>query len=284
MGVVMKTQNYYRIPDDIQCDCSIIDQYLIVNCTGVYTLNQPFSTKNARGRQDYYLMYLHRGSLKIEIDGRDMQLNAGDIAIYPANQPYGYIKIDQSEMVYYWAHFSGYGVQECLHKLGLYSGIVCSPGKSESITVCFHRLFQCFYTRESYFEQSAAARMIDVLVCIARHMDKQQQGSTSMKKIERSLEYLYHNYCDDIRLKQLAEMEHLSPSRYSAVFKQCMGLSPQGFIISLRMENAADLLHRTDLSIKQVAQAVGYVDPLYFSSLFKQKMGISPSGYQERQK
>ena len=58
-----------------------------------------------------------------------------------------------------------------------------------------------------------------------------------------------------------------------------MGVSPQGFLIGLRIQNAADLLRRTDLSIVQVALAVGYEDPLYFSSLFHRKMGTSPSQY-----
>ena len=77
-------------------------------------------------------------------------------------------------------------------------------------------------------------------------------------------------------------MEHLSPSRYSAVFRGCMGVSPQGFLIGLRMKNAADLIRRTDLTITQVAQAVGYEDALYFSTLFRRKMGLPPSRYREK--
>ena len=84
-----------------------------------------------------------------------------------------------------------------------------------------------------------------------------------------------------MRLEDLARMEHLSPSRYSAVFRSCMGVSPQGFLTYLRIKNAADLLCRTDLSMAQVAQAVGYDDPLYFSALFRRKMGMAPSRYRE---
>ncbi len=77
-------------------------------------------------------------------------------------------------------------------------------------------------------------------------------------------------------------MEHLSPSRYSALFRSCMGISPQGFLIRLRIQNAANLICQTDLQIGEIAKAVGYEDPLYFSTLFHKKTGFSPREYREK--
>ena len=130
----------------------------------------------------------------------------------------------------------------------------------------------------------AAARLTMILSKAARRILRrtEEQSAPPAVRIRRSLEYLYRNYAEPVRLEQLAQLEHLSPSRYSAVFRQCMGMSPQHFLISLRIRNAADLMRRTDLSVKQIAQAVGYDDPFYFSSLFKQKTGLSPSCYQKR--
>ena len=56
-------------------------------------------------------------------------------------------------------------------------------------------------------------------------------------------------------------------------------MSPQAFLIQVRLEQAALLLRETDLSIGSVAQSAGYNDALSFSKAFRQKYGLSPSEY-----
>ena len=121
-----------------------------------------------------------------------------------------------------------------------------------------------------------------LLARLARWSRQPRDANAGMRRIRASLEYLYRNYALPVRLEDLAEIEHLSPSRYSAVFRASVGISPQNFLIGLRIKNAADLIRRTDLSISQIARVVGYEDPLYFSRLFCRKMGLSPIQYREK--
>ena len=57
----MNNQAYYRILDGTDCDLAVSDRPLIVNCSGVCVLSEPFTTHNRRGRSDYYLLYLYQG-------------------------------------------------------------------------------------------------------------------------------------------------------------------------------------------------------------------------------
>lgn len=280
----MKNQSYYRLAGDDSCNIAVLDRFLTVNCTGVCVLPDPFSNANPSGRRDFYLMYLYSGELEAAAAGQQYTLREGDLLVYPAGKPYRYRKKDSDEMIYFWAHFSGYGAEELLRESGIEPGRVFHPGKSEELAACFERLFEPFFLRKKFFEMEAAAQLIMILSKAARRILRrtEEQSAPPAVRIRRSLEYLYRNYAEPVRLEQLAQLEHLSPSRYSAVFRQCMGMSPQHFLISLRIRNAADLMRRTDLSVKQIAQAVGYDDPFYFSSLFKQKTSFSPSAYQQK--
>lgn len=280
----MKNQSYYRLPGDDSCDIAVLDRFLMVNCTGVCVLPNPFVNDNPSGRRDFYLMYLYSGELEAAAAGQQYSLQAGDLLVYPAGKPYRYQKKDSGEMIYFWAHFSGYGAEELLRESGIEPGKVFHPGKSEELAACFERLFEPFFLRKKYFEMESAAQLTVILSKAARRILRRMdtENVPPAVRIWRSLEYLYRNYAEPVRLDQLAQLEHLSPSRYSAVFRQCMGMSPQHFLISLRIRNAADLMRSTDLSVKQIAQAVGYDDPFYFSSLFKQKTGFSPSSYQQK--
>ena len=68
----------------------------------------------------------------------------------------------------------------------------------------------------------------------------------------------------------------------SALFKKTRaltGLSPNEFIIKQRISKACILLEKTDLSIKEIANQVGYEDNKYFSRIFKKITEKTASEY-----
>ena len=77
-------------------------------------------------------------------------------------------------------------------------------------------------------------------------------------------------------------MEFLSPSRYREVFRKVTGYSPVEYITLLRLRQAAELLSEGNVSIEEVALAVGYTDRLYFQRVFKKHMGVTPGNYLKR--
>ena len=66
---------------------------------------------------------------------------------------------------------------------------------------------------------------------------------------------------------------------FRKLFKQEYGVSPQKYIIDLRMQNAVGLIATGYYSLKDVAAMSGYNDYRYFSVEFKRKYGVSPSEY-----
>ncbi len=275
----MQTQSYYRVLEESGCDFRVEDQPLAVNCTGVYVNREPFAT-NLRSRRDFYLMYLTRGELQITAGDAAGVLRPGEMILHPPEQSFSYRQENREEMTYFWVHFSGFAVWDVLRQCGLEPAKIHTLGIREEAAQEFQKLFRCFYAREPLFEVEAAGRLIALLARFSRWI-QEDENPPMVHRIRQSLDYLYRNYPKPVRLEELARIEHLSPSRYSAVFRSCMGVSPQTFLIGLRIKNAADLICRTDLSMAQVAQAVGYEDPLYFSALFRRKTGMSPSRYRE---
>jgi AraC-like DNA-binding protein len=51
------------------------------------------------------------------------------------------------------------------------------------------------------------------------------------------------------------------------------------YFTRLRLHQACQLLDNSDLSVKEVATALGYDDPFYFSRIFKALNEISPTEY-----
>ena len=96
---------------------------------------------------------------------------------------------------------------------------------------------------------------------------------------KRAMDYIKAHYQEDLTLPQLAAEVNMSQYHFSRVFKKECGYSPYKYIMLIRMNQAMYLLQSTDLSVKQVAQAVGYHSQATFSTAFSSRSGLSPTKF-----
>lgn len=89
-------------------------------------------------------------------------------------------------------------------------------------------------------------------------------------------------YVNDITVQQVAEKVNLDRSYFSTLFKAEMGISPQKYLMNLRLEKAAELLTIYGESSTMAGISVGYPDLYHFSKIFKQHFGYSPREYRKR--
>ena len=103
--------------------------------------------------------------------------------------------------------------------------------------------------------------------------------SINISHIKKAVYYLEEHYAENFKMSFLAEKFNLSESHFRKLFKYLTGLSPIEYRNKLRIEHAKDFLSQNNLSISEVAQAVGIEDQFYFSRIFKKYNGISPIKY-----
>ena len=87
------------------------------------------------------------------------------------------------------------------------------------------------------------------------------------------------NIARSLTLQELSRHAGLSPTRYSAIFREQTGASPVDHHIRLRMQAGCHYLDTTALSVKEVAAKLGYDDPYYFSRIFQKILACSPLAY-----
>ena len=73
-----------------------------------------------------------------------------------------------------------------------------------------------------------------------------------------------------------------SPYYFSKLFKEEMGQSFIEYVTGIRMEKAKELLSKTDKSMKEICNEIGYADPNYFSRTFKKNVGFTPTEFKEK--
>ena len=146
------------------------------------------------------------------------------------------------------------------------------------ITEAFYKLLSACETESPWLRQELGCAMEHLILSTAHAIIKPRR-----RPLEKSISYIHGAFQENIRIPDLAAMEHLSHSRYIALFRQQMGTSPTAYLIGLRMERACELLLNTDMSVKQIGISVGYDDPQFFSKLFKKHVGLSPVQYRRNQ-
>ena len=75
----------------------------------------------------------------------------------------------------------------------------------------------------------------------------------------------------------LADEVGLSPRQLRRKLKELTNLSTAGYIRSMRLQRAAQLLEEQVGNVSEVAYTVGFQDPKHFSKLFRQVFGVAPS-------
>jgi len=80
----------------------------------------------------------------------------------------------------------------------------------------------------------------------------------------------------------LAAEAKVSRAHFAKRFTDVMGEPPMSYLTEWRMYTAEELLSDPDLSVAEVAKAVGYADPFAFSTAFKRRRGMSPRKFRSQ--
>ena len=95
-------------------------------------------------------------------------------------------------------------------------------------------------------------------------------------------EQLLQHMDQRITIEELSKQYLINPTTLKSAFKAVYGTSLAAHIKEHRMEQAAKMLRETDVSIAEIAQAVGYDSQSKFTAAFKNQFAVSPREYRKQ--
>ena len=99
--------------------------------------------------------------------------------------------------------------------------------------------------------------------------------------ITSALRYIHRNYQNKLSLQEVSEELHVNSSYFSALFRQEISMTFTDYLNQLRIGQACHLLTDTEMSIMEIAVAVGFDDQSYFTRVFRKYKGITPHAYRK---
>ncbi|HBP38975.1 MAG TPA: AraC family transcriptional regulator [Clostridiales bacterium] len=242
------------------------------------------------GVRDHYLIhFILAGCGIFQSEGQTRSLAAGQGFLICPEQTAFYQADQENPWHYVWIGFNGSRAAEYLHLAGLSvrSPVFGQPGLPDGSAArgCFTAMAAALAQKRGR-DLHLLGQLHLLLAGLAEENTTPPADEDQLSRrewyVRQAADFLAMNYSRQISINGLARQIGLDRSYFGVLFREQAGVSPQQYLLRLRMEKAAGLLARSSLPVSTVARSVGYEDPLLFSRMFRKVRGQTPSEYRSR--
>jgi AraC-like DNA-binding protein len=99
----------------------------------------------------------------------------------------------------------------------------------------------------------------------------------------RFMQSLGLHFAERYPVSRYAEESHLTTRHFSTLIHQYSGQTPMQWITSYTISQAKHLLAQTDLSVKEIAEKLGFPEQFTFRKYFKTHAGESPTAFRRKE-
>ena len=160
--------------------------------------------------------------------------------------------------------------------------------ESVDISSCLRNILREMELKNTGHMDVCQAYMEILIIRLMRNTDLAVQtqpqvisGNSQCAAVRR---YIDLHFKEPLTLEQLSEEAHINKYYLSHAFKREYGVSPINYMISRRIDESKYLLAETDLSMSQIAHALGFSSLSYFSQVFRKSQQISPMEFRQSSK
>lgn len=143
-----------------------------------------------------------------------------------------------------------------------------------------HSLNLIIHTKKKFSTIYLMCKISELLIIYMRYInDDDTFGESVAARPENIFMYMFLNSSKDISLEVLSKIFLMSESAISQYIKDVTGLGFLDILHEIRIYKAKFLLSHTDMTLKEIANAVHYSDPAQLSKVFQSKQAISTKDF-----
>ncbi|MBO9597883.1 MAG: helix-turn-helix domain-containing protein, partial [Cohnella sp.] len=122
----------------------------------------------------------------------------------------------------------------------------------------------------------------DMAAALQRRMVELSLSREVVVCLLQAVAYMKRNAASDLNQNTVAKQIGMSRSYFSQCYKKFTGVSFGDALRSMKIEQAKGLLSTTELSVYEIASAIGFEDDKHFSRVFRERTGAYPTEYRTR--
>lgn len=267
----------------ISADQTVKNSFPFIQELGDFHCYKKYFTQR-KDLESYYLSYTRSGIGVLEYDN----------TIYTI-QPMQAIWIDCKKYQYYytepehgfwnqiWVHFYGPSTEkyyELFLERNNGKNLVTLP-PDNSVTDKIEKLIGMYKNgnNNSYTDIFTSSIIVDLMTqCILATSDT-GQFIAAPDCVRDAMYYIQNNYKKNISLDSLSNKYSVNKYYFQKLFKKHLGITPNSYLMTIRMNKAKELLRTTTLQISEISREVGIDNVSHFINIFKTNEGITPLKY-----
>lgn len=228
--------------------------------------------------RDFYLVhFIFSGKGTLKVGDKSYHLSGGQGFFIPLGTPATYTADTKDPWFYGWVGFSGECSNQQIALRGLSDDkIIFQFSDSYEVLNSLKKLVDSYGNEGNGF--LAISKLFELFSFINPEHDSSMLQSSVINEVILDIE---QNYAKDVTVEELSKKHNISRSQLFRLFKTKLDISPQQYIKHYRINHAADLLRRTELTIGQVMEQSGFSNISNFSRQFKSVYNRSPKDFRE---
>ena len=260
-----------------------IDDDIVVFHSGFCSTSPNYSY--GKDTRDYYLIhFVTRGKGTYRVGQRIFHLSANDGFLITPGTTIVHTADKKEPWDLCWVAFFGRRAAALLEKAGLdEEHLIFHYDKDDFLENCIKNIYNESRTGKNIASITGyfylfAGRLIE----LHEEKEKKEPDIVSFSRFDDAVIYIRRNIRSRITIENLANYMRLDTSQVYRIFKKNTGMSPHCFITRMRMDKACEMLEKTDLPVKEIAEWMDYEYQSHFTKQFRKETGLSPSEYRER--
>ncbi|WP_208559750.1 AraC family transcriptional regulator [Marinilactibacillus kalidii] len=249
------------------------------------------------------ILYISRGKMIVEIEGKSYIGNTGDILFIPPNQLHGAISYKHSACAFFAIVFDSFFIKSHFSDLiqqSYIDSLLAFPSKYilhashnlpniETLRELVGKIIDEFVVKEPFFELSLKANLllfIKNLYLNKDHLHRHDHYADSKDEVDsykckKIVLYIEEHYQTKITLEEISTHIGFSKEHFCRFFKKYFRMTFVNYLNRMRIKKAEYLLLNTHLKIIDISLETGFEDSNYFTSLFKKETKMTPSNYRK---
>ncbi len=228
----------------------------------------------------YTAEFVSDGSGELLLDGNEVHLSRGVMFFYGPGVSHKIDRIEETGLGKYFLNLTGSGAAGLFSEVGFLPGTVIQVATLGEVEPLFNELIRNGL-KDTAFSSRICMSLAELILLKVQEnsMPGQWRSSRAYQTFRNCRTVLEEGFLRINSLEEASAECHVDSAYLCRLFKKFAHQSPYRYLIRLKMNRAAELLHDPSILVKEASIAVGFHDPFHFSRLFTRTFGISPVRY-----
>lgn len=224
--------------------------------------------------------YLKEGEMNVYIDSVEYNVKAGDLCIAFPNQIHLFKTVKPEKYMLFIINPDMLPeLSEVFSDRLPTSAVVSGSSMRRESVDMLYRMSEAYRENTDYRNAILRGLLLAFFGDVFSNLPLTESRPLATHALKDVLDYCDRNFALDLSLSTLEEELHISKYYISHMFSDKIGVRFNDYLNSLRINAACRLLQRTDKTVTEISELVGFNTLRTFNRAFMKHLGISPSEY-----